>query len=55
MTTRIIDIQTVCVACALRLSMAKIYTLEDVRKADPQVVLDRVTVGGMKALKEAEA
>ena len=55
MTTRIADIQGVCVACTLRLAVAKIHTLKDLRKADPQVVLDRVTVNCMKALKEAGA
>ncbi len=55
MTTRIADIPGVCIACTLRLAVVKIHTLEDLRKADPQVVLDRVTVTCMKALEEAEA
>ncbi len=52
MTTRITDIPGVCIACTLRLANAGILTLKDLRKADPQVVLDRVTVACMKALKE---
>ncbi len=55
MTTRIADIPSVCIACTLRLAVAKIYTLEDLRKADQQAVLDRVTMMCMKALEEAEA
>ncbi len=52
MSPRIADTTGVCIACTLRLAVAKIHTLEDLRKADPQVVLDRVTVNCMKALEE---
>lgn len=53
MVSRISDIPGACAACTLRLAVAKIRTLAQLRKARAQVVLDRVTVNCMKALEEA--
>jgi len=50
MSARIADIPGVCIACTQRLATAGIHTLDDLRKAEPQVVLERVSVVCMAAL-----